>query len=589
MFLITYKSTITLNNHNLKTLKINNLTLYYNKIYHSIQKNKIFIFKGFIYNKEELNEKLKISDIENDIKLIEFLYNKYKENMFDLILGDWFISIYDIEKDEILFAQSHSSFISIYYYSDIEYILLSDSLELMLSNNIIKPEINYQHIINIQLHNIPYQYNETPYKNIKRLNPAHYIKIDKNRFLRKRYWFPEKLPKFKNIDKNKAVEELRKIFFEAVRCRIKGKNKISSMLSGGLDSSSVSIVSSILLSNENKTLNTFSHIPESDVKSESILKNRISNEKIYIDKMLSMYPKIKSNFIDSKNKSILEGNEKFFNLTNELPFVGVSYWLVDIFEKIKNAEFDVLLTGDMGNATISYKGELNKLDIITFYNYFGLKNTIKTKIIKPLLFYKLTRPTYDFLIRKKYSSRYINIKLINNYDLIKNRYIKSKKLKNAKIYLTKPGFYPRANIMGAFSTGLDLNITDPTSDKRVIEYIYQLPNELFISEKGEEKDIIKLMMRDIMPKEVLHQKTRGQQASDISERVLKDTDKIEQLIKDFYINDFKFKFFNKEILLEDLEKIKQKKLDFISLSSFLQTIAHIQFINYAKEKYEQPN
>lgn len=58
-------------------------------------------------------------------------------------------------------------------------------------------------------------------------------------------------------------------------------------------------------------------------------------------------------------------------------------------------------------------------------------------------------------------------------------------LNNGKFMLA--GHYQRAKIMGGFVSQLQLNISDPSSDKELIEFLYQLPQEFFFSKKGKKK------------------------------------------------------------------------------------------------------
>ncbi|XPV67700.1 MAG: asparagine synthase-related protein [Halarcobacter sp.] len=588
-FLCEYKKNFLYpfsNNDNIDTFEYKNITCTIDNkdsTYLDIKNSFFYILIGDIYNIDELYilENLN-KETTSKFELIETLYQKYDKNIFDMLIGDWFLLIYNSVIDSLIFAQSHLGFCAIYYYMDDNKLFFSNTLEKLLNIDEIPKKVNYNYIKNIQLFSIPNQYNETSFLHIKTLNPGKYMYIDKNNFIHKKYWYPENLEKNKSIKKEEAIIKVKEIFTEAIRARIKDKTIVSSMLSGGLDSSSVSIISSILLKEKNKKLNCFSHIPAFDVDKNKIPKNRISSEEKLILKILDKYPNIKENFVDSKQYTILDGIDEYINTFNEIPLNLNAYWLIDICKKAKELNSDILLTGDLGNYTISYKGAKNSLNIFKYFKLFGLKHTLKEKVIKKLIFYKYkTIYTINSTFIKE---SYINKRYINRYKLFKFRLIKMNYLNNGKFMLA--GHYQRAKIMGGFVSQLQLNISDPSSDKELIEFLYQLPQEFFFSKKGEEKDIIKNFMKDLTPDKVLFQKKRGLQASDIFERILLDVDKIENIIKNFKTDDLDFELFNKTKMLEDLERLRKKELPLESLHSLVKTVAQMKFINYVKDKYK---
>jgi asparagine synthase (glutamine-hydrolysing) len=87
----------------------------------------------------------------------------------------------------------------------------------------------------------------TSYRNIFRLPPGHILEADANGARTQRYWAldPEREIKFKN--RGDYVEGFRENFREAVECRLRSQHPVGTALSGGLDSSSITVTAAKLL------------------------------------------------------------------------------------------------------------------------------------------------------------------------------------------------------------------------------------------------------------------------------------------------------------------------------------------------------
>ena len=95
----------------------------------------------------------------------------------------------------------------------------------------------------------------TFYDGILRLPPGHVITVDHGKISINSYWSLDPTRKLKLGSDNEYAEAFRDIFKEAVRCRLRSAFPVGSMLSGGLDSSSIACMARQLLSqNGGKTV-----------------------------------------------------------------------------------------------------------------------------------------------------------------------------------------------------------------------------------------------------------------------------------------------------------------------------------------------
>src|SRR5205085_715821 len=100
---------------------------------------------------------------------------------------------------------------------------------------------------------------ETLYDSIWRLPAAHTLVVDGGGFRVRRYWQLQVPPELRLKSDEAYAEAFRDVFRTAVKARLRSPVPVGSMLSGGLDSASVTAVAAELLSGEGRgPLRTFS-------------------------------------------------------------------------------------------------------------------------------------------------------------------------------------------------------------------------------------------------------------------------------------------------------------------------------------------
>lgn len=562
----------------------------------SFQENEELLFaaQGRIDNRLELCTLLEIEEASeseiSDPSLMLQVYLKFLDKTPELLIGDWSFAAYDFNKKRFFTAQDPHGYTSLYYYIDSEMVVFSNSIKPLLACDRIPKTLNLDKVIEGAAVFHSTERDSTYFESIKLLNPAHRMWVDSEKECKERYWFPEELPLNCRITAKEAAERLREIFTEAVRCRLRSDQPVASMLSGGLDSGSVASIAGNLLKNENISLHTFSHIPYFDINEERYGQYRFGDERPYIESTAAYNGNIIPHYLDSKTITPLQGMRALMEVLDE-PIHGAAnaYWSVDISKRIQERGFGAFLSGEMGNATISWTGMRDNLDAFTMLKRYGAKSVIKQKLLRPL-FLRYVKPLYSSKKGwQEYS--YLNPEYARKINLEKRieasgrRVDFSIEVKNPKenqITLLNLGYNPRCRFGSAISHYYGIEKRDPTGDKRVVEFMLQLPNELFFSETGENKQILKLMMKDILPDDVLFQTKKGLQSADIIERVQPDIPEIEEIIKTFTTDICMDEMFDRERMLSDLSLLKQKNLNISMTSHLIRTIGIMEFLNQHK-------
>jgi asparagine synthase (glutamine-hydrolysing) len=96
---------------------------------------------------------------------------------------------------------------------------------------------------------------------IKRLPPAHFVEVSRHGVSLTRYWqFDRAAVGTRMCSPEAAARELRRLVDRAVKCRLPPRVEIGAHLSGGLDSSAISVLAARKLRDEGRTLHAYSFL-----------------------------------------------------------------------------------------------------------------------------------------------------------------------------------------------------------------------------------------------------------------------------------------------------------------------------------------
>src|SRR5574338_1404754 len=225
------------------------------------------VFNGEIYNYIELREELKIKghsfETSSDTEVILHMYAEHGKNFVNLLNGMFAFIIYDRNQNEIFIARDHFGIKPLYYYFDNEIIAFASEIKALLAHPSVKAEIDPDNLYEY----LTFQFimgSGTMFKNIFKILPGHYTSINLQNWEIKeeKYWEPNF-----NIDQYHTEEyfvvELDKILRKTIYQQLRSDVPIGTYLSGGIDSSLVTIMAGQLLNSPIKSFSgAFKEGPE---------------------------------------------------------------------------------------------------------------------------------------------------------------------------------------------------------------------------------------------------------------------------------------------------------------------------------------
>lgn len=509
--------------------------------------NLAFTAEARIDNRDELCNVFNIPGPERavtpDGDLILQAYLKWGEDCADHLLGDWSFAVWRPAEQRLFLARDHHGNTALYYYANRDFFAFASTKKALLALDFVPKELNELRLAQI-LVAWPGDGVQTTHQDILHLPPAHTLTATPQGISTHRYWVLEDTPLLNYKRNEDYVEGLREVFTAAVRCRLRSYRPVGSTLSGGLDSGSVSVIAADLLRQEGKRLPAFSSVPLYDV-SHTVGPHCFGDETPYINATAEHNGNIDVTYLKSEHLSPIEGIRRMLDIRAAPGHAaGNAYWIVDLLETARQQKLGALLTGQGGNATISWSGK----SIFSWGYLFqqGLwKRELKHKILLPLLSGTPIGPMYR---RIRYGDepwkRYSNIthafaRRLNLLELMAAEghdptFEMSRRLaaREVRYNIIGPGRSPLGAGWAENGAPYSLEVRDPTTDKRVMAYTLAVPDNRFTGPNGIDRYLLRQAMQSQLPPQVLFNRRRGRQAADSVQRLLAAGYEVERTLAD---------------------------------------------------------
>lgn len=229
--------------------------------------NLSITFNGEIYNYNELRNHLEKEGFsfhsKTDTEVVLYAFEKWGIKCLDKFNGMFAFAIWNNTKRELFLARDRIGIKPLYYWYENNKLIFASEIKAILATKLIKVEPDYEALYN------PTRYLISPYtgfKDIYKLEPGTYILFKNFGFTKKKYW-NIKLNE-KNINLNDAILTLDLLLTDAVKKQMIADVPIGILLSGGVDSSLISVLAS---RNTTKKLHSFTiKYNEKDQKIEKL-------------------------------------------------------------------------------------------------------------------------------------------------------------------------------------------------------------------------------------------------------------------------------------------------------------------------------
>jgi asparagine synthase (glutamine-hydrolysing) len=209
---------------------------------HNPAKTAWIVFNGEIYNFQELRSELEKRGARfytnSDTEVILHLYDRYGADCVTHLRGMFALAIWD-ERDQSLFLARDrvGKKPVLYSHQPNGDLIFGSEFQALLEHPAISREVDFEAIHQyLTFSCVPAPL--TAFRQIRKLEPGHWLRWKNGEIKTERYWSPDFSRKIK-IDETEAVEETLRILREATKLRLISEVPLGAFLSGGVDSSTI--------------------------------------------------------------------------------------------------------------------------------------------------------------------------------------------------------------------------------------------------------------------------------------------------------------------------------------------------------------
>ena len=446
------------------------------------------IFNGEIYNMNELKKHLIdlgfhfYSQSDSEVLLVSFI--AYKEKCLNMLDGIFsFVISYE---NKIFACRDHLGVKPLFYYLKDDDLVISSEIKaiLMYIGKCVVDKTGIKELLGLGPSLSP---GSTLYKDIYSLRPAHYLWFDGEHLMIERYWSLQKKAHLKSYEE--TVQDIRFLVNKSIQRQLLSDVPISCMLSGGLDSSIITAISSQYVNH----ISTYSIDYLDQDKYFQPYDYQLTKDSDYIDLMVNRYHSHHNNVVLSQKNLIIFLKQSL--MARDAPGMADIDSSFLLFCKEIKRNHKVVLSGECADEIFGgypwfYKKELYSLDSFPWIRDIDQRLELLNENIKKL-------NIKEYVQSKYYQS-------LNEIDYLDQSFYDTNKRK--MIYLNIEWFMQtlltRSDSQSMYNA-VELRV--PFASKEIVEYMYNVPWTYMFKDQ-QEKAVLRDAFKDFLPQEIYNRK-----------------------------------------------------------------------------------
>lgn len=485
-------------------------------------------------NRGELAESLGLSagDTESmpDSALLMRALDRWDVDALERLAGDFAFALWDVAAGRLLLARDFLGHRPLHYHRGNGFFAFASMPKGLHALPEIATRPNRKAAADF-LALLPEAGPETFFEGIDKVQSGHFVVATRDGVSAHRYWDPPRRT-LRLAAPGDYAEALRERLDTAVAAQLRGsEGRVAAHLSGGLDSGAVAATAARLLAPSGGLVTAFTSVPRPGF--ESGLRNSFADEGPFAAAVAAMHPNIEHVRIPASSGSPIAALDDYFRLY-ERPFLNLAngVWLDSIMADARRRELSILLTGAMGNMSLSYDGMQLLPSLLVRGRIARLARegrqlrrngarlgTIAAQIVGPFLprslwsaigrirgkaadmsDYSMIAPAAALEAGRRAAQHGVDLSYRPQSDPWE-----------ARLALLKRVDF--GNYNKGMLGGWGIDVRDPTSDRRLVEFCLSVPPEQFLA-GGVSRALARTALSDRLPQLVLSERRKGYQAAD---------------------------------------------------------------------------
>lgn len=466
-------------------------------------------------DREDLAEALGlVSASATDPELVLLAFERWGEACLERLYGDYAFAVWDRERRRWLLARDGMGGRPLCYFRSPRLFAFAS----MPRGLHALPEVPYEpdeDLLARALDLVQPDPRSTCFRDVVRVGRGECLVVTADGETRRRHWNPAPEP-LRLSRAGEYEEALRAELDRAVRTRLPGAGDVAAHLSAGLDSGSVAATAARLLAAQGRGVVAFTAVPREGAEADGPA-GRLPDEGPLAAATAALYANMEHVRVRTCGRSPLDALGWVFDLC-EQPLLNLcnQVWRDSIFELAQGRGLQVLLTGQAGNLTLSYKASRPLRDRLRGQRLSGLLDEVRTlawrggggpgglvraiaerargpgqgqvaSLVNPQRRLELGAPAQTLRTRRPTDSRDERLAALQRVEV--------------------------ADYAKGTLARWRIDERDPTADRRLVEFCLAVPDAQFRL-GGIPSSLARRAMADRLPPAVLRQPARGLQAAD---------------------------------------------------------------------------
>lgn len=471
-----------------------------------------------------------------DAQLLFGCWLRWREAMFDKILGDFAFAVWDGREQTMILARDTAGERPLHYCLGPGYHAFA-SMPQALANlpgqdGAADPRRMAEFVADLPPSGSP-----SFYKGISRVEPGSMVVLGPGGVTHRRYWDPRGR-EIRLLRAEEYGEAMREQLDRAVARRLRrSRGSLGAHLSSGFDSSAVSTSAASLLKPSGEPVHSFTSAPHLDF-SGPVPPGRFADESALAAATAALYTNLNHHAVRVEGVSALKLLERDHREAGQpVGHVCNNIWYTAIQERARDSGVSVMLTGEAGNFTLSAGLALDQLPdflragrISTWarevralvrngYSWKNIANASAGPWLPKAVYFALRRLQTDYasgaedltFVAPAWKSEMARLAQSSGWEVKPARNSKDRRWNYLQTY--DPGNYRKRSL-----ARWGIEERDPTADRALVEFCFSLPAEAYLKD-GVRRPAMRHALATRLPSEVMNLKLRGYQLADWYEHI----------------------------------------------------------------------
>ena len=292
----------------------------------------------------------------SDARVLLAAWEKFGDEIWTKLRGPFAVAIWEPRRRILTLARDHLGLNVVMWHRSKHFFAFSTMPKGLFALPEVPRTLNEEKFADFMVLNHA-DHATTHYQDVFRILPAHFAKLDCDGSMRqRRYWSPNDIKPIRLPNDQAYAEGLRECLNRSVRRQMRSAHPIGSHLTGGLDSSSVSILAARALKDKGERLSAFTQVPRLGFDAV-IAYGCYADETPYVEAIRLFAGNIDVTYIrNDEYDDFAELEGFFFALEGPVRNPTALGWMLAVARNARAQGRRVLLGGLSGNYTISWNG-----------------------------------------------------------------------------------------------------------------------------------------------------------------------------------------------------------------------------------------